>query len=92
MDGANSVRKIDLLHLHSEIEMKEKTKYKRYMVFTWSEYDNVKPFDTVYDSFDSVDDAKKCTEGEEESWIFRKDEEGENLFCIFDRFKGVMVE
>lgn len=71
--------------------MSEKTKYKRYMIFTWSEYDNVKPFDTVYDSFDGVDDAKKCIESEENSWIFTKDENDKNLFCIFDRFKGVMI-
>jgi hypothetical protein len=72
--------------------MKEKTKYKRYMIFTWSEYDNVAPFDAVYDSFDSVDNAKQCIDCDECSWIFKKDEYGNNLFCIFDRFKGVMIK
>jgi hypothetical protein len=69
--------------------MNEKAKYKRYMVFTWSEYDNVAPFQCVADSFDSVEDAKYFLESSD--YVFHTIEDGTPLFCIFDRVEGVMI-
>lgn len=69
-----------------------KEKYKRYMIFTWSEYDNVSPFDAFYGDFDSLDDAKECVSSKENEWIFRKDDDDNSLFCIFDRFKGEIIK
>lgn len=66
--------------------MNEKLKYKRYMVFTWTEYDNVKPFSNVSDSFDDIDEARK-----EALLLGEYCDDGEALFCIFDRIEGVMI-
>jgi hypothetical protein len=61
-------------------------KYKRFMVFTWYEYDNVQPFQCFLDSFDSIDDARDCA-----LLAGDYDDEGDPLFCIFDRQEGVMA-
>ena len=57
--------------------------YQRYMVFTWTEYDNVSPFECVHGSYDDLDKAKaKAKE-------LKEDEE--DYSCVFDRVKGVRV-
>lgn len=61
-------------------------KYKRFMVFVWSEYDNVAPFNCVQDSFDSIEDAMTLA-----FLAGGFDEESNPLFCIFDRQEGVIV-
>jgi len=57
-------------------------KYKRYMVFTWDEYDNSSPFECVDSSFDYLLEAKS------------REQELKNeaeLACVFDRIDGVKV-
>jgi hypothetical protein len=54
--------------------------YKRYMVFTWDDYDNPSPFDCVVGSFDDIESAKDL-------FIKRKDF-GK---CIFDRIEGIII-
>lgn len=72
--------------------MKRNTKYGRYMLFTWNEYDNVEPFSNVHshsDSLECIKDSINC------AGFFaneRVDEFGEPLFCIFDRIEGVMIQ
>lgn len=61
-------------------------KYKRFMVFVWSEYDNVSPFQCYVDSFDLIEDARCCA-----LLTSEYDDEGKALFCIFDRQEGVVV-
>lgn len=78
----------ELLHLHSENEMNEKVKYKRYMVFTWCEYDNHKPFENVDGSFDSLGDAISFLNGSD--LLMMNEEDGTPLYCIFDRIEGCM--
>ena len=62
-------------------------KYKRYMVFTWSEVDNVSPFECIDFDDDDLDRAR--------AYVLRNCERGRNgndLFCIFDRIEGCMVD
>lgn len=56
--------------------------YKRYMVFAWTEYDNVPPFHCIEGSFDDLDEAKKFAE----SLIDIDDPDGGS--CVFDRVEG----
>ena len=53
--------------------MKDKPKYKRFMVFSWSDYDNVDPFGCVNGDYDSKREAKKALD------------KGSYGRCIFDR-------
>jgi hypothetical protein len=89
LDGSNSVRNIDLLHLHGEVDMSEIIKYKRYMVFSWCEYDNQKPFENVDGSFDTAEEALDLVNSND--LIGRNEEDGAPLYCIFDRIEGVMI-
>jgi len=57
-----------------------KLNYKRYMVFSWTEYDNVVFSECIKDSFDDLKAARdyilaNCEFSEDET----------PLFCIFDR-------
>lgn len=61
--------------------------YKRYMVFTYSEYDNVSPFECVDSSFDNAKEAIRQAEH-----VGRYSEDGMKLYCIFDRVDGVFLE
>ena len=62
-------------------------RYGRYMVFTWSEYDNVEPFECMEDSFDTEDDAKDCAAAQGSV-----SEDGTKLYCVFDRVGGVFLK
>jgi hypothetical protein len=55
-------------------------RYMRYMVFEWSEYDNVAPFECCRNSFDNLEEAK--------SYLNSIDDEGK---CIFDRVEGIFI-
>jgi len=57
--------------------------YKRYMVFDWSDYDNVGPFDCVYGSFDSIDKAKDFSSSLGDRY--------ESNSCVFDRVEGKVI-
>ena len=57
------------------------SRYKRYMIMSWDEYDNVSPFDCVVNSTYDLDLAIK---------IYNQlDDHGS---CIFDRVEGVAIE
>ena len=60
--------------------------YRRYMVFEWTTYDNVEPFQCISDSFDRLDDAKKLAES-------LKDLEDPDCgqSCVFDRIEGKRI-
>ncbi len=57
--------------------------YQRYMVFTWTDYDNVSPFECVDSSYDNLDTAKAKAKK-------LKEDEGD-YSCVFDRVKGVRI-
>lgn len=61
--------------------------YERYMVFKWSEYDNVSPFECLDRSFSDIGEAKQYTLENGEC-----DDDGYELYCIFDRIDGVMID
>lgn len=56
-------------------------KYKRYMVFSWSTYDNVDPFGCVDGSFDDFQEAIDLAVSLSEN----------NHSCVFDRIDGVNI-
>ncbi len=72
--------------------MKKKIKYRRYMLFTWYEYDNVEPFSNVHAHSDSLEEIKDAINCEGFYKNERVDEYGKPLYCIFDRLEGVMIE
>ena len=53
-------------------------KYKRYMVFCSSEFDNVEPFDCIPLSTDSKSEALEYSEGD-------------YLTVVFDRIEGQII-
>ena len=57
--------------------------YQRYMVFYWTEYDNVPPFQCIDSSYDDLDEAKAKAKKLKED-----DDDGS---CVFDRVKGVII-
>lgn len=60
--------------------------YQRYMVFEWTTYDNVEPFQCIAGSFDNLDQAKTLSDS-------LKDKEDPDLgqSCVFDRLKGKII-
>jgi len=58
-------------------------RYNRYMVFTWSEYDNVSPFECVEETFSEKDQAIKYAHQRG-----NKEEDGTLLYTVFDRVEG----
>lgn len=62
------------------------------MLFTWYEYDNVRPFSNIHAHSDSLDEIKDTINCEGFCKDERVDEDGDLLYCIFDRLEGVMVE
>lgn len=54
--------------------------FKRYMVFSWDEYDNADPFDCVIFHTDVLEEAKAKA----------KDDDSYGV-CIFDRVNGTNV-
>jgi hypothetical protein len=65
----------------------QQSKYKRFMVFTWFEYDNVDPFGCVDDSFNTENEAKDYASAHGDVA-----EDGTKLYCVFDRVGGVFLE
>lgn len=61
--------------------------YKRFMVFTWTTYENTEPFFCVHDSFDDKNEAINTANS-----IGKYEEDGEKLFCVFDRVDGVFID
>jgi hypothetical protein len=59
--------------------------YKQFMVFEWTTYDNVEPFECVAGSFDKIEDARKLAEQ-----LKDKDDPDCGQSCVFDRVNGVM--
>lgn len=71
-----------------------KQKYNRYMVFKWTQYDNVDPFGCVQFSSDDLEEAK-AAEYEALGGDDQIDSDtGEPFYsaCIFDRIEGVFIE
>lgn len=60
--------------------------YKRYMVFSWTTYDNVEPFQCIDFDTDNLEEAKKARDVAIEC----ADEDGP-LACIFDRIEGERI-
>ena len=56
--------------------------YKRYMIFSWSDFDNVSPFECIDGHTDSLSDAKVMY-----SSILTND----GRACIFDRVDGLVI-
>ena len=61
--------------------------YKRYMVFIWTLYDNVEPFQCIAGHADNLSEAEKILD----DMIGDVDEDGP-FGCIFDRINGIVVE
>ena len=59
--------------------------YKRYMIFTWSDYDNVSPFSCFDSDYDDYAGARMKFE-------MLKNDEFEQNACIFDRIEGVILK
>jgi len=61
--------------------------YNRYMIFTWSEYDNPSPFECVSGSAHFLVDAVKMYEE-----AYQAAEDGTPLVCIFDTQERQLID